>query len=206
MSDLKRVSFVSLGCAKNLVDSEKMLGQLAEAGCAITADEDNADVTVINTCGFLEASRTEADEVIRDAVARKTNGVLKRVVVAGCLVQRDKEAILERIPGGRCGQALDSMVCPGSVMSGGVVERSIVGPSCRVNSFAVVEDSILFEGVDVGRHAQVRRAIIDKGVQIPAGARIGFDPVEDQRRGFTMSDKGVVVIAKTAASEALFDT
>src|SRR6185436_16575312 len=110
-----------------------------------------------------------------------------------------------RMPGGRCGQALDSMVCPGSVMSGGAVERSIVGPSCRVNSFAVVMDSILFEGVDVGRHAQIRRAIIDKGVQIPAGARIGFDRAEDQRRGFTVSEKGVVVIAKTAASEALFD-
>ncbi len=99
MPELTRVSFVSLGCAKNVVDSEKMLGQLAEAGCAITADEDDAEVTVINTCGFLEASRTEADEVIREAVARKRNGGLKRVVVAGCLVQRDKEAILERIPG-----------------------------------------------------------------------------------------------------------
>jgi len=99
MSCETRVSFVSLGCAKNVVDSEKMLGQLAEAGCAITADEDDAEVTVINTCGFLEASRSEADEVIREAVARKRNGVLKRVVVAGCLVQRDKEAILERIRG-----------------------------------------------------------------------------------------------------------
>jgi ribosomal protein S12 methylthiotransferase len=99
MGKLTRVSFVSLGCAKNLVDSEKMLGQLAEAGCAITADENDADVTVINTCGFLEASRVEADEVIREAVARKDNGRLKRVVVAGCLVQRDKDAILQRIPG-----------------------------------------------------------------------------------------------------------
>lgn len=94
-----RVSFVSLGCAKNLVDSEKMLGQLAEAGCAITADEDHADVTVINTCGFLDASRVEADQVIREAVERKQAGTLKRVVVAGCLVQRDKETILERVPG-----------------------------------------------------------------------------------------------------------
>lgn len=116
-----------------------------------------------------------------------------------------KFVFAERIPGGRCGQALDSMVCPGSVVSGGVVERSIVGPSCRVNSFAVVEDSILFEGVNVSRHAQVRRAIVDKGVHIPSGARIGFDPEEDQRRGFTVSESGVVVIAKTAASEALFD-
>ncbi len=94
-----RVSFVSLGCAKNLVDSEKMLGQLAEAGCAITADENHADVTVINTCGFLDASRVEADQVIREAVERKRTGSLKRVVVAGCLVQRDKEAILDRVPG-----------------------------------------------------------------------------------------------------------
>jgi len=99
MADVTRVAFVSLGCAKNLVDSEKMLGQLAEAGCAVTADESDADVMVINTCGFLEASRTEADEVIREAVGRKSNGTLKRVVVAGCLVQRDKEAILQRIDG-----------------------------------------------------------------------------------------------------------
>ena len=94
----KRVSFVSLGCAKNLVDSEKMLGQLAEAGCVITNEED-ADVIVINTCGFLDASRVEADEVIREATQRKKKGGAERVVVAGCLVQRDKESILDRIEG-----------------------------------------------------------------------------------------------------------
>lgn len=99
MSDPLRIAFVSLGCAKNLVDSEKMLGQLAEAGCAITADENDADVMVINTCGFLEASRVEADEVIRDAVKLKKKGSVKRVVVAGCLVQRDKETILDRVKG-----------------------------------------------------------------------------------------------------------
>ncbi len=99
MARQTRVSFVSLGCAKNLVDSEKMLGQLAEAGCAITAEDDDADVTVINTCGFLDASRLEADGVIREAVARKGKGRLKRVVVAGCLVQRDRQTILDRVPG-----------------------------------------------------------------------------------------------------------
>ena len=57
MGEPIRVAFVSLGCAKNLVDSEKMLGQLAEAGCVITADEAGADAVVINTCGFLEAPR-----------------------------------------------------------------------------------------------------------------------------------------------------
>ncbi len=99
MPEPKRIAFVSLGCAKNLVDSEKMLGQLAEAGCALTADEADADAIVINTCGFLEASRTEADQVIREMVALKGNGRVKRVVVAGCLVQRDKEAILDRVGG-----------------------------------------------------------------------------------------------------------
>ncbi len=98
MGQPKRVAFVSLGCAKNLVDSEKMLGQLAEAGVTITS-EDQAEVVVINTCGFLEASRAEADEVIRELVARKTTGQIERVVVAGCLVQRDKQALLERIEG-----------------------------------------------------------------------------------------------------------
>lgn len=93
------VAFVSLGCAKNLVDSEKMLGQLAEAGCAVTNDESNADVIVINTCGFLDASRREAVAVIREAVTRKKTGRCRRVVVAGCLVQRDGEGLLEQVPG-----------------------------------------------------------------------------------------------------------
>lgn len=117
-----------------------------------------------------------------------------------------KFVFAEKTAGGRCGQALDSMVCAGTIVSGGFVERSILGPSCRINSYASVEDSILFEGVDIGRHAQVRRAIIDKGVHIPPGARIGFDRREDERRGFTVSEKGIVVIAKTAASESLFET
>ncbi|HEY3244934.1 MAG TPA: 30S ribosomal protein S12 methylthiotransferase RimO, partial [Phycisphaerae bacterium] len=91
MPEPTKVAFVSLGCAKNLVDSEKMLGQLAEGGCLITSDEAQADVMVINTCGFLAASRAEAVDVIADAVRRKERGRLKRVVVAGCLVQRDGE-------------------------------------------------------------------------------------------------------------------
>lgn len=116
-----------------------------------------------------------------------------------------KTVFAERGPGGRCGQALDSIVCPGSIISGGLVERSILGHGCRVNSYAVVEDSILLDGVDVGRYAQIRRAIIDKGVAIPQGVTIGYDPEEDRRRGFVVSENGVVVIAKTAGSEQLFE-
>lgn len=116
-----------------------------------------------------------------------------------------KFVFAEREPGGRCGNAMDSIVCAGSVISGGQVTGSVVGASCRINSYACVEDSILFEGVHVGRHTRIRRAIIDKGVRIPSDIQIGFDAEEDAARGFTMTESGIVVIAKTAGSEQLFD-
>ena len=99
MSRPVRVAFVSLGCAKNLVDSEKMLGLLAEAGCHITADEADADVVVVNTCGFLAAARDEAVGVINEVTQLKRTARVRRVVVAGCLVQRDGEALLAAAPG-----------------------------------------------------------------------------------------------------------
>lgn len=101
----------------------------------------------------------------------------------------------------RAGIALDSMICSGSIISGGRVQRSILSPNCRVNSWASVEDSILFEGVDIGRHAKIRRAIIDKGVSIPEGMEVGFDHVQDRARGFVVTESGVVVIAKTDGFE-----
>ena len=102
----------------------------------------------------------------------------------------------------RRGEATDSLVCPGSILSGGRATRSIIGPGVRVNSFARIEESILFEGVDIGRHAEVRRAIIDKGVRVPAGATIGLDPIEDAARGLTVSPAGVTVVPKGFQFEA----
>ena len=98
---------------------------------------------------------------------------------------------------GRVGSAVDSIVCQGAIVSGGKVQHSIIGPRCRINSFAQVSDSILFEGVVVGRNARIRRAIIDKDVTIPANVEIGFDLKADQARGFVISDRGVVVIGKS---------
>jgi glucose-1-phosphate adenylyltransferase len=96
----------------------------------------------------------------------------------------------------RAGRALDSVVCAGTIVSGGLIERCILGPLVRVNSYSRVEDSILFEAVDVGRHAQIRRAIIDKGVKVPQGMHIGYDLELDRQRGLSVTDNGIVVIAK----------
>lgn len=93
------VAFVSLGCPKNLVDSEKMLGTLTASGLEIVSDHDEADAIVINTCGFLEASKEESLEVIREAIRCKNRRKSKRVVVTGCLVQRHRAKLLEWVPG-----------------------------------------------------------------------------------------------------------
>jgi ribosomal protein S12 methylthiotransferase len=82
------VGFISLGCPKNMVDSERMLAQIAQAGFCITQDPDNADVVVINTCGFIEPAKIEALDAIRHAVKRKQKGHIQKVIVAGCLAQR----------------------------------------------------------------------------------------------------------------------
>ena len=95
---VRSVAFVSLGCPKNLVDSERMLGLLAEDGLAITPDAGSADAIVINTCGFLEASKDESLKEIRDAIELKKAGRCKRVIVAGCLVQRHKTRLLNDAP------------------------------------------------------------------------------------------------------------
>jgi glucose-1-phosphate adenylyltransferase len=72
----------------------------------------------------------------------------------------------------------------------------------RVNSYATVDDCILFEGVNVGRHSRIRRAIIDKNVQLPPDTVIGYDIEEDRKRGFTVSENGIVVISKAESPES----
>ena len=101
----------------------------------------------------------------------------------------------------RRGQALDSMVCAGVVISGATARRSVLSPGVRLHSFAEVEDSVLFQDVDVGQNAVVHRAIVDKNVRIAPGAQIGVDPEADRRR-FHISDSGIVVIGKGETVEA----
>src|SRR5437660_6577879 len=93
------LAFVSLGCPKNTVDSERMLGKIAQDGYVLSPDADGADVVVINTCGFIEPARQESLAVIREMLALKEQGRVGSVVVAGCLAERKKDALLQEVPG-----------------------------------------------------------------------------------------------------------
>jgi len=95
----------------------------------------------------------------------------------------------------RMGVALDSIVASGSIISGGRVNRSVLGYDVRVNSYSEVEHSILFNHVNIGRYARIRNAIIDRHVDIPERTEIGYDPEADRRR-FHVSEKGVVVVVR----------
>src|SRR5438874_8639448 len=91
-------AFVSLGCPKNLVDSERMLGRLSEHGYALVPEADGADVVVVNTCGFIEPARQESLGVIREMLALKKEGRVGAVIVAGCLAERKKDDLLREVP------------------------------------------------------------------------------------------------------------
>lgn len=95
---MKKVGFVSLGCPKNLVDSEVMMGQLKQAGYEITNDAAQAETVVVNTCGFIESAKQESIDAILEATQLKAEGNAKRVVVAGCLVERYRDDLMKELP------------------------------------------------------------------------------------------------------------
>ncbi|GAA3615291.1 glucose-1-phosphate adenylyltransferase [Marihabitans asiaticum] len=97
---------------------------------------------------------------------------------------------------GRIGEALNSCVSPGVVVSGARVNNSILSPGCFVHSYSSIDDSVLLNGVDVGRSAQLRRVILDKDVVVPEGAQIGFDAEHDRARGFVVTESGITVVGK----------
>jgi glucose-1-phosphate adenylyltransferase len=97
---------------------------------------------------------------------------------------------------GNQGRTTDSIVSLGTVVSGGIVERSVLSPNVRVHSRALVTDSVLLDDVQVGRDSTIRRAILDKGVVVADGAAVGVDRDRDLARGFTVSETGITVVAK----------
>ncbi len=100
----------------------------------------------------------------------------------------------------RIGLVLDSIISSGCIVSGGRVERSVLSPSVRINSYSSVEESVLLDGVQVGRRARVRKAIIDEAVIIPEGCSIGFDPEDDAKR-FTISPGGIAIVPRGISLE-----
>jgi glucose-1-phosphate adenylyltransferase len=96
---------------------------------------------------------------------------------------------------GRTGTAIDSIVCPGCIVSGGIVKNSVLSPDVRVNSYTEVDASIIFSHVNIGRHCRIRNAIIDRDVQIPEGTIIGFDPEEDAKN-YVVTESGITVVTR----------
>src|SRR5436189_429698 len=97
-SSRKKIGFVSLGCPKNLVDSEVMMGLLNQAGAEITTRADEADIIVVNTCSFIDTAKQESVDTILEMAQHKTSGKAQKLVVAGCLVERYREEIQKNIP------------------------------------------------------------------------------------------------------------
>lgn len=124
---MKRIGVLSLGCSKNLVDTEVMLGHLDAAGCAFTTDPAEADVLVVNTCGFIEAAREESIRTILDAAAFKKSGSLSRLVVAGCMVQRYGDELRRELPEVDAFVDLDGL--DGIVAAAGLAPRGPAAPT-----------------------------------------------------------------------------
>src|SRR5882724_11721933 len=95
---MNKIGFISLGCPKNLVDSEVMMGQLQQNGYQITANAEEADTVVVNTCGFIDSAKKESIEAILEAARLKTNGKATRLIVAGCLVERYRDELKAEMP------------------------------------------------------------------------------------------------------------
>ena len=119
---MPKVGFLSLGCPKNLVDSEVMMGILAEHGFEITARADEADVLVVNTCSFIAPAQQESVDTILEMAEHKIYGRAKRLVVTGCLVERYREQIMEQIP------AVDAVIGTGEIER---IVEAVTGRLCR---------------------------------------------------------------------------
>src|ERR1700722_12056908 len=121
----QKVVFVSLGCPKNLLDSEVMMGLLARAGAELTRRAEDADVIVVNTCSFIESAQQESINTILEMAAHKTGGKAKKLVVAGCLVERFRDQIRKDIP------EVDAVVGTGELEK--ILSAAGIAPVTRVD-------------------------------------------------------------------------
>ena len=126
----QKVGFVSLGCPKNLVDSEVMMGMLAQAGAELTTRAEEADVIVVNTCSFIESAQQESVNTILEMAQLKTNGRAQKLVVAGCLVERFRDEIRKNIP------EVDAVVGTGELEK--ILGASGVAPAVGASPFVIL--------------------------------------------------------------------
>lgn len=139
------VGFVPLGCPKNVVDSEKMLADIAQAGMLICADPDAADVIIINTCGFIEPAKAESIEAIQQAVQAKKAGTVKKVIVAGCLSERMGETLSQAVKGIDALVRLDqrdSIVEIILNLMKGRTDAASINPPPRLPQYGLMDDSV----------------------------------------------------------------
>lgn len=136
-----KIGMISLGCAKNLVDSEHMLAQLQEAGIVIVEDVADADVAVINTCGFIESAKQEAIATILETAELKKSGSLKALIVTGCLVQRYQDEITKELP------EIDAVLGTGSYTNIVDAVRAVIKtPGTVYQNFGSIDEAELESG------------------------------------------------------------
>jgi ribosomal protein S12 methylthiotransferase len=152
---IRTVALLSLGCCKNLIDSEKMFGTLAEAGFIPIADPADADAVVINTCGFLEAAKDESLEAIHQVAALRKSGRVRRLVVAGCLVQRHRARLLDWCP------QIDALI---GVFDRDRITDAVAGNGPQQNDIAT--DLPVYSSIAANATIAQRRAGVDPA---PAG-------------------------------------
>src|SRR5215813_3372115 len=139
-----KVGFVSLGCPKNLVDSEVMLGTLARQGYSITSQKEDADVIVVNTCGFIDSAKKESIDTILEMAELKTQGNCKKLVVAGCLAERYRSEIRKEIP------EIDFIFGPdelGRVLEAVQLDASLAAPD--VSAISAISIDALYTSTEV---------------------------------------------------------
>jgi ribosomal protein S12 methylthiotransferase len=163
-----KVGFVSLGCPKNLVDSEVMMGLLARAGAELTPSAADADVIVVNTCSFIDSAQQESVNTILEMAQHKTEGRAKRLVVAGCLVERFRNDIQKNIP------EVDAVVGTGELVQ--ILNATGISPAATLTS--------------VGKGSSVGSALQSVGTGIQARANDGLVVLNSRPEGDAREQSG----------------
>ena len=153
VSTLPTVGFISLGCPKNLVDSEVMMGLLDRAGARLTNNPEDAEILVVNTCSFIDSAKQESVNTILEMVQHKTNGTAKRLIVAGCLVERYRDEIQKNIP------EVDAVVGTGELEAIlAAAGLSMAPPTIATSPFNILTTSEIAEGELIARaHSAVHK-------------------------------------------------